>query len=379
MNLRKEKKQFIETLQKNMQTIYSPEVIKDIISYSKDEKYEVIKVLRRHPDWNESEACIIRETTIERPFNPTAISKFSQTWLQPLERAFGPKDKEGIGRVRKVLFELSKSETPFFTEKDRTTVDYINKLNENYKIHYTGKVSKVIKKILKEEDLDALPAINKAYTNLADELSPKTVKVKEVLSVNSVDFLTMSNGKDYKWSSCHNIYDGCHQAGTISYMIDNDSFVYFQVPAETDMEDIHTCSKMLRQIWFYKDECLASSRLYPQDNDSPASKRLYETIRGNVLDIFAKCLNVEDKESPWLTSHEAAHRQIEADEDWIAYPDWDLQNPGAEHCTVSKLRTRTKMLPYFQGGEAPLCIKCGDPFNESQQLICGACWDDYGC
>lgn len=372
MDKNKLKSNFYQTLI-NYGYDITPSVISKMVEHSIKAKKEIIDVLRKHPAWNEDEMCIIlSERKYSRVFKDTAIFDFATFLKNSAEYIHSDQDKKD--RINKVFQELVRVKVPFFGDKEKKIVDSLNALNSEYRLHYTCKTSKVVMKICKEEGLDKIPNFDKKYSELSDLINPKEMIMKEVISVNPVDYLEMSNGFDYNWISCHNLKDGGWKAGTISYLLDNHSLIYYQVPDTTPINKIHNVSRYLRQVWLYTDECLAALRLYPQDNDGDISKGLYAKIRTTVLDIFAECLDVKDDESPWLTSFKMAHKIIEkGDYDAVAYPDWELGNPGAPKCCVSKLRTRTKMMPTFYGGEIPRCVKCGAEHYNEASLYCDEC------
>lgn len=351
----------------------NPAIVSKMVENSIDAKKKIIEVLRKHPNWIEDEMCIVlSDKKQERNFSKTAIFDFYYALLKC--NGYNDLDADKKERIRVAFTELKKIGVQFLTPVERPIVDALNALNPEYRIHYTGKTSKIIMKVCKEEGLDKLEDFQKKFAELSDLINPREIQVKEVISVNPVDFLEMSNGEAFNWVSCHNLIDGCHKAGTISYLLDHDSLVYFQVLEETPIENIHNVSRYLRQVWMYKDECLAASRLYPQDNDGENSKNIYDRVRTSVLDVFAKCLGVEDEESPWLTSHKLANRVIEmGDDDSSAYPDWEYGNPGSHRCTVSKLRTRTKDVPIFYGGVTARCVKCGNYVFNPETLYCEEC------
>ena len=370
MNKEKVLNEVMEWLDKESWAKYcKPHAIKDVLRRSKLAKSSLIDVLRKSPNWNEEEGCIIKDGTYKRWFNIYSLLTF-KTYLIYTD-TYRNLTQEAKYRITRVFDLFLTFTSPFFMEKDKETVDKINSLNPEYKLHYTGKVSKAIRKICKEEGLDKEEDFEKEFTKLSDLLNPLEIPVKEVLSVNPVDYLLMSNGDS--WTSCQNIYDGCSMTGTISYMLDEDSLIYFQVPRDTPVKKIHSTDKILRQVWMYKDEGLMQSRLYPQDNDSDESKDLYNAIRTSVLDEFSKILDVKSVESPWKTSHKAVYGYVTESRYSAAYPDWVKSNEGSHKCTISVLNSRTKMLPTFVGGEDPICLCCGENNYEGDSLLCWSC------
>lgn len=127
---------------------------------------------------------------------------------------------------------------------------------------------------------------NKVFAEYADMVSDLKRKMQFIISLNPLDYLTMSNG--INWKSCHNIFDGCYKAGTISYMLDATSIITFVVQGIND--DIHKIPKVYRQMYHYKDNLFVQSRLYPQGNDGATD--LYEKFRGFMIKEFSSLLRV---------------------------------------------------------------------------------------
>ena len=113
---------------------------------------------------------------------------------------------------------------------------------------------------------------NKLFAEYSDMLSDTKRKIKFYISVNPIDYLTMSVGRS--WQSCHQ-YGGGYFGGTVSYMLDSVSIITFVHDEEPD--DFMTEGKIYRNMMHYKNGTLLQSRVYPQGNDGCTD--LYEEFR----------------------------------------------------------------------------------------------------
>ena len=121
---------------------------------------------------------------------------------------------------------------------------------------------------------------DKAFAAYADTVSELTRKLYFVISVNPLDYLTMSNGVN--WNSCHRLGGGQWQGGTLSYMLDHTSMITYVV---TDLEEsVHNAPKVYRQMFHYDNGLFMQNRLYPQGNDGATN--LYTKFRDLVVEEF---------------------------------------------------------------------------------------------
>ena len=155
-------------------------------------------------------------------------------------------------------------------------VQQINEMMPNVHAHTGEKTSRVINKICTYLGYNKLENYNKEFAKYADSLSPLKIRRHTILSINPLDYLTMSFGNS--WSSCHTIdktnqrcmpngYEGQYSSGTISYMLDATSMVFYTVDATYDGQEYWNEPKINRQMFHYGEEKLIQSRLYPQSND----------------------------------------------------------------------------------------------------------------
>ena len=164
------------------------------------------------------------------------------------------------------------------------------------------KTSRAFNRFCTAYGVDKLPEYNRLFAKYSDMVSGLKRKVKFYISLNPLDYLTMSFGNS--WSSCHTIdkensrnmpssYQGMHCGGTVSYMLDKTSFITFvHEHAMKHYED----GKLYRNMFHYGNDVLIQGRVYPQGNDGATD--LYREFRKIVQDEFSELLGL--KENVWI-------------------------------------------------------------------------------
>lgn len=165
---------------------------------------------------------------------------------------------------------------------------HIDGYNKELKIAEGTKTSRAFNKICHEYGVDNMPKYNKLFAEYADMVSPGKRNVKFYISVNPLDYITMSVGRS--WNSCHAPGHG-YFAGTVSYMLDSTSIITFVHDQNTN--DIVNEGKIYRNMLFYHENTLLQSRVYPQGNDGCTD--LYAEFRSIVQKEFAEMLGLENK------------------------------------------------------------------------------------
>ena len=199
---------------------------------------------------------------------------------------------------------------------------------------------------------------NKVFAEYADMVSDLKRKMQFIISLNPLDYLTMSNG--INWKSCHNIFDGCYKAGTISYMLDTTSIITFVVQGIND--DIHKIPKVYRQMYHYKDNLFVQSRLYPQGNDGATD--LYEKFRGFMIKEFSSLLRVNGE---WTYINGRSYCTNHIDSVGKHYPDYNYNRdtgifyPAIKESDIQNLKMTV--------GHETICANCGRTFDNSARYL----------
>lgn len=361
-----------ETMKQNMIKVldmydiaWGQSAIDKIINIWAENKMPLIELLRHHPNWNEDKCYIALDQNIKGQPDETKIWRFIE-WIYNLSYR-----TEAIATLRE------------YTQQTLTK-EMADCIKESYPeikgIAEGQKTSRAVKKIcnLLGISSETSDIFEREYAKYSDAINPLDQIRHTILSVNPVDYLLSSNGNS--WSSCHTLdknnpngYSGCHCSGTMSYMLDRTTMVYYQVDKEYDGNDLEFQPKIIRQLFHYKDGILVQGRLYPQCNDGKNS--LYTPIRAQLQKIIADCLvapNLWRKKG----GTRACCEVIETE--GTHYRDYAYQN----ECSVSKI---IKMIPKSRVdnrkmtvGHDIYCVNCGDHYEMEQTLLCDDCYYKYG-
>lgn len=199
---------------------------------------------------------------------------------------------------------------------------------------------------------------NKVFAEYADMVSDLKRKMQFIISLNPLDYLTMSNGVN--WKSCHNIFDGCYKAGTISYMLDTTSIITFVV--EKINNDIHKIPKVYRQMYHYKDNLFVQSRLYPQGNDGATN--LYDKFREYVIKEFSSLIKTNGE---W--TYERGTRACTTHINSIGkhYHDYEYNNDCGIFYPTNKRSDICGLV--MTVGHRTICVNCGQEFDERARYL----------
>lgn len=342
------------------------EAIDKIINIWAESKAPLIELLRNHPNWNEDKCYVAFDQNIKGQPDEYKIYEFIG-WVQ--DKTYTTCALNKLRRYKEQLL----------------TKEMADSIKESYPdikgIAEGQKTSRAVKKIcnLVSVTPEKYSNFEREYARYSDAINPLDQVRHTILSVNPVDYLLSSNGNS--WSSCHTLdkhnpngYSGCHCSGTMSYLLDGTTMVYYQVDKEYDGNDLEFQPKIIRQMFHYKDGILVQGRLYPQCNDGKNS--LYTPIRAQLQKIIADCLvapNLWKKKGGTSACSAVIHTE------GTHYTDYTCQR----ECSVSKI---VKMIPKgrvddrrMTVGHDIYCVRCGDYHTQESTLLCEDCTDRYGC
>jgi hypothetical protein len=165
------------------------------------------------------------------------------------------------------------------------------------------KMSRAFNRVCTHYGVDKWREYNREFAKYADMVSNNERELNFIISVNPLDYLTMSFGKS--WASCHTIdrhnrrraangYHGAYCNGTLSYMLDKSSFIAY-VLEEVDGV-LYEKGKLYRNMFHVNIDTgkFVQGRIYPQGNDG--STDLYSKFRNIVQKEFVKLMELgEDK------------------------------------------------------------------------------------
>lgn len=230
-----------------------------------------------------------------------------------------------------------------------TAVNAINKYNSSIKAAKGTKTARVFNKVCTTYGVDKLPKYNKLFAEYADMVSESKRNIKFYISVNPLDYLTMSVGRS--WKSCHAPRHG-YFAGTVSYMLDEVSIITFV--HDTIPEDIVGQGKVYRNMFFYKDGVLVQSRVYPQANDGCTN--LYDEFRDIVQKELAQDIGAQNNWTKCSVHMNSKGRQ---------YPDYIYGNNAKTYYVGSKQGATSMNI-----GHKNICPYCGELADFGSGTIC---------
>lgn len=361
----------------------------DAITYIIDEWYyqkrDIISLLKKDPNYIPGQFMVVKETTTERYIDSNESIRF-YSWLcdNAMYKCCNSLPPEVM--ARKSTYQLLPPDLSFFFNNlddyaERTisesTCALLERIVPEIHPHVGQKTSRVVNKICTYLGYDKVDGYARAFAKYADSLSPITIKRKTILSVNPLDYLTMSFGNS--WASCHTIdknnkrgmpnsYEGMYSSGTISYMLDGTSMVLYTVSESYNGKEYWSQPKVTRQMFHFGQEKLIQGRLYPQDNDGCTSE--YDINRQIVQKIIAECLSIPNLWTVRKGTSAACEYIISRGTNYPDYRHFD-------NCTLSRICGSQNGTDIIVGAR-PICIECGNRHDEERNINCCS-GDHYYC
>lgn len=356
---------------------YTTSALGDIIDEWARQKAGLIEAFKKHPNYLEGKFMIAFDADYERTINRTASREFSN-WLRYDVMS---KMKDSLPR------EMSENLDPwevlplgvynFFYYLDNyaertvseSTAKYLNDCVPSLHVHVGQKTSRVVNKLCQYLGYDKADGYNREFAKYADSLSPMIIKRHTVLSINPLDYLTMSFGNS--WASCHTIdkenkrrmpnnYSGCYSSGTVSYMLDSTSMVLYTVDASYDGDEYWTQPKINRQMFHYGEDKLVQARLYPQDNDCDDKAYVpYRNIVQQIMSIIFEFPNL------WVLKKDNYPATKCVYSRGTHYRDYEHYR----NCNVSYIKGSENENRMYVGAD-PICVECGDRHSECENINC---------
>lgn len=213
------------------------------------------------------------------------------------------------------------------------------------------KTSRAFNKVCAHYGIDKADGYNKLFAQYADLVSDNSRQLYFVISLNPLDYLTMSIGES--WHSCHTIkgYNGDGSmcaGGCVSYMLDTSSIITYVI--QNIDAPIHEHGKIYRQMYFYNDNLFIQSRLYPQGNDGAIN--LYEKFRYLMQEEFCELLNLNENLWKYTTRNDAGRYRIDRGHHYID-PTGSMFYPAEKLSSLSDHGA-------IKIGSQSYCFYCGD-------------------
>lgn len=198
------------------------------------------------------------------------------------------------------------------------------------------------------------------------------------ISINPMDFMTSAVNK-CGWTTCHNLYGGCHANGGLSYMFDSGSLIAFMASNRQYLYDLDHKgkpfawnSKSWRQLVYgdYHHNSFIFVREYPTEgHDENGSKdRPNEVARENTRKFFEQIVSdFCGTANSWIIKRNGSIgcKHHEPHPNQTGYE--DIERNGRNHVLVFPKNHRD--FPKIEVGMPLKCIKTGEVIMGSSTRI----------
>ncbi|MDT3387642.1 MAG: hypothetical protein LIR46_07790 [Bacteroidota bacterium] len=353
-------------------------------AYLKKEKYADAKYYLRNSCFDGMNLMINGE-----PARTVLSEKYNEEYdkFQEIEKVttqiFGERiDIETERKYRRVINALRDFQT---VESNFATEELAEKVNNRIpEIEAVAgqKISRIIQKICKTIDLDKYVEINdygtytrddgynREYAILCNDINPIKYKRITVISLNPIDYWSMSHG--YNWKSCHYVGDdddGCYSSGTESYMLDSTSVIYYIIDERYEGTDYCKQKKINRAVFCIGEEgnAILEARVYPDDRDG-GDNSLGKQFRDVMSKVISEIYNVNNYWSIVKGSSECHER---------------TRSYGTHYRDYVEYSNGVMMINKSYNGEVcieighdPICPVCGDEHSETENIVCSDCLNE---
>ena len=188
----------------------------------------------------------------------------------------------------------------------------------------------------------------------------------------------MANGNS--WDSCQIVRPkddgGSFRAGTLSYMGDKVSAVFYTVSPNTKFDQpLYSIPKVSRMMIHYTGGVMVQGRLYPQ-SDSGYSN-LIETYRNCVKNIIAVCEGVSNNSWTSEVLIPARSGRVKVTTSKVAkhYPDYRFSKFQCHYTAITGIQAE-KNTNSISIGSVGKCIRCGEDLSRKDELLCYHCLNE---
>ena len=223
---------------------------------------------------------------------------------------------------------------------------------------------------------------NKQIAVLGDEINPLKITRHTIISVNPLDYLTMSFGR--RWASCHtidkenlrnssNTYEGQYCSGTLSYLLDKASVIFYTVESSYSGNEFETQDKIQRVMFHFNEDftAMVEGRVYPDGRDG-GDASLAAQFRNVMQKVISDCTGHNNL---WILkkgTHTVGSYVRSRGTHYRDYTHYD-------DCNVSLLKGYEDEYKLVEIGHDPICPNCGQEHTTEEWLACEECHDHYYC
>ena len=378
----------------------SPRGVKEIIDEWLCNKGPLMEMLSKHPNWDAENFRIVFNTDYNRPMDMNGIYDFV-SWTRRTARknemdthsdeynalyGFGTMLKEIESNV--IDEDFAKEFAALFPDIPCAT---------------GTRIMKVVRRVLQKYNLDKIVDMqtttwtddngvehsrekdmgsNYWIAYLGDSINPLKITRHTIISLNPLDYLTMSFGNG--WASCHtidkenkrrnrNTYEGQYCSGTLSYMLDKVSVIFYTVNADYDGNEYETQDKINRVMFHINEDYTAmiEGRVYPDGRDG-GDNSLAAQFRNVMQKVLSDCTK---ENNLWVLKKGCSEISGYVRSEGTHYRDYSHY----DDCNIS-IRKGTENPKMIYVGHSPICPKCGAEHDIEGELNCEECkpsYDDY--
>lgn len=336
-------------------------------------KYVLREILSKHPMYNGRGQIVLRSTDYTREVGYADIRRFV-LWAKEkltINDPYAEKLKDTLFVFTALSFYF-KPTIEIESEDIKQIISSLKAIKTKTLPHDGERTARFVGKLCRELKLNTYYGYESEYAKYADAINPITLKRTTVMSVNPLDYLTMSFGNS--WASCHTIdktnvrgkpnsYEGQYCSGTLSYMLDETSMVVYTISDDYKGNNPETQEKITRCMFHYGEDKLIQGRMYPQSNDG--DEGVSKEVRLIVQKVLSECLDVPNY---WNVK-----KGTEACEDVVS-------SEGTHYRDYESFSTCNVSMPVginndkiITIGHEPICPKCGCEHSEEETLCCAGC------
>jgi hypothetical protein len=291
---------------------------------------------------------------------------------------------EDVNRIN-ILFNIfnyiSDNVMSVATEDFAEAINYYGRMAGYDKIKAVKgqKVSRIINKVCRMLGIDKNPDYGKRIAQLGDDINEMLIRRHTVISINPWDYLSMSFGDS--WSNCSTIdklndrhinggehtYHGDSGSGTLSYMLDPSTVIYYMVDESYSGNEYELQPKTHRCLFYLGEDKMIQGRVYPKTNDG--DNTIYEEIRTIMQKVVSEMFKVNNL---WTMKQGASACGSVTETYGTHYPDYTRY----DCCTVcwhnNGIQVYKNNKPMIIGHN-PICIQCGREHTENDYIQCRRC------
>ena len=375
---------------------YGTNYLCDYIDASLKAKEGLREILSRHPNWNEEQGWIHFSYDTERKLDMGILRSFYDWFWRSLGKINPDLTDVEVDKLR----EFTRTITYYNDFGQYPTDKVVDMANDLLQAKQRGHVtketrcSKILMKIAKAYGLNGYSDVrnvsyydqdgvyhrkekdmgwNYQFAQFADAINPIKVKRHTLISINPIDFLTMSWGDN--WVSCHDTRNsdnpGCYSAGTMSYGMDEVSMIFYYVDQKyADDSDFCELPKQKRCVFCWGEGKLLQSRVYPDGRDG-GDFGLAEETRSIVQKVMADALDIPNL---WDLVKGKDHIKTYTISSGYQYTDYTIY----DDCTTSYPKAYgAHSTAKLNIGKYGICPECGSRADQEGNICCSSCRSDY--